>query len=422
VGARFRRGAGGVAVLVALAATSAIGRTGAVAETKSAQTNTEMDAVTQLGSGYLAIGSAYADDGSQTPLVWRIDKRAKVARPQKSIPSRAAKVAHPSALTVAADDSVIVVGGISDEGGPGIQKPGAPNYTPGIWRSTNKGVSFKAVSDGTDWSTEKIDDDEFTDPFSDIEAVSIAASDDGVVIAVGTAGASPEQCGCSGRPVVWTSTDNGSSWKADYLSMENPDVCNCSGPENFRGRASAVAWSQDLGFIAVGTQWQVDASDPSNQPSDPTMVMWSSADNGQTWSESTIEDGYRATGIAISPIGIGVAANSDTDESCDGTMWFSDDAGDSWTSTEPDQDLRLRDVGLEANGSLTTVGETCDDFGKTSARSYSTTDGSTWQPFNFSKPSLEKNATMSGIAPYSDRGGLIVGQRNNQWQIWLADE
>jgi photosystem II stability/assembly factor-like uncharacterized protein len=237
----------------------------------------------------------------------------------------------------------------------------------GVWKTTDGGQTWKAVSDGFFGGT--------------IGAVAVAPSDPNVVY-VGT-GEQTVRGNVSPGAGMWKSTDAGKSWTRIGLDdsqqigrirvhPNNPDVVyvaamgHAFGPNDMRGvyrsRDGGKNWDRVL-FVSRDAGAVDLAMDPSNsrilyastwrfrrgpyffESGGEGSALWKSTDAGDSWKEFSRNKGMPKGTLGI--IGVSVSRSNPQNvyaivEAKDGGVYRSRDGGDSWTRTSDLADLRQR--------------------------------------------------------------------------------
>ncbi|MDA8017282.1 MAG: glycosyl hydrolase [Thermoanaerobaculia bacterium] len=237
----------------------------------------------------------------------------------------------------------------------------------GVWKTTNAGVSWAPISDGTFGGS--------------IGAVAVSEWDPNVVWVGG--GEKTVRGNVSHGDGVWRSVDAGKTWThvglADSrhvprirIHPRNPDeawVCalgHLFGPNEERGvfhtQDGGATWTKvlytnenagcvDLALdpnnprVLYATFWRVKRTPWSLESGGEGSTMWKSTDSGETWTEITANPGLPTGTLGI--MGIDVSrSNSDNlyaiVEAEDGGVFRSRDAGATWTRTNEERALRQR--------------------------------------------------------------------------------
>ena len=242
----------------------------------------------------------------------------------------------------------------------------------GVWKTTNAGVSWRNVTDGT--ST-----------ISGVGALAVAPSDRNVVW-VGTGEACLREDLTHGNG-VWRSTDGGESWQ--HLGLEDtrhiaavrvhpkdPDVAyvaamgHAFGPNSdrgvFRTTDGGKTWRKVL-YI----DGETGATDLTMDPNNPRVLyaamyrlrrtpwtldagggrsgLWKSTDGGDSWTEITRNAGLPRgplgrIGVAVSPASanrLWASVEASPNDSTGG-IFRSDDGGRSWERVNGDQKFMVR--------------------------------------------------------------------------------
>src|SRR5262245_1870666 len=239
----------------------------------------------------------------------------------------------------------------------------------GVWKSTDGGINWESVSDGSVFGT------------GSVGAIAVADSDPNVVF-VGM-GESPIRGNVSHGDGIYKSTDAGKTWKRVGLEdtrqipririhPKNPDLVYVAalghvwGPNAQRGifrskdggktwekifsrgdKAGAIDLILDPGNPSViyAGFWEVYRKPWTLESGGPGSGLFKSTDGGDTWIDLTRNPGLpRGTvgklGITVSP------ANPDRVwaivEAEDGGVFRSDNAGRTWTKVNEERRLRQR--------------------------------------------------------------------------------
>jgi hypothetical protein len=354
-------------------------------------------AVTQYGAGYLAVGSDQPRGQSfAKPVVWTARSDGTHWARSRPLASSPDAVPHLEGIVSAPNGIKVAVGSVDDESAP--DKPPCCGGVPGFFVSTDAGGTFDRA---TDVQTVQAPDGS---NYGLVEVDAITVGPDGTFVAVGDASGAPDTSGAFRRPLVWTSGDGGRSWQVADLPMDS----------GAGGLAVAITVDSQ-GFLAAGTEYP-DQNGSADEP-----VVWRSTE-GATWTPTTVPVNGSATGVASTDVGIVVVGTTDKQvggvfQNCGGTMWFSDDAGNSWSNTARDPKLLLNGVGLAEDGTFIAVGSTCDNTSPTERPiGYSSANGLHWQPLKTAKSS--KQGLMSAVAPFGKTGQLIVGTLGNHGFYW----
>jgi photosystem II stability/assembly factor-like uncharacterized protein len=239
----------------------------------------------------------------------------------------------------------------------------------GVWKSTDGGINWESVSDGSVFGT------------GSVGAIAVSDSDPNVVY-VGM-GESPIRGNVSHGDGVYKSTDGGKTWKKIGLDdtrqisrirvhPRNPDLVYVAalghvwGPNDergvFRSKDGGKTWEQILSRgpkagaadlimdptnanILYAGFWEVYRKPWTLESGGPNGGIFKSTDGGDTWTEITRNPGLpRGTvgniGITVSP------ANSDRVwaivEAEDGGVFRSDNGGRTWSKVNEERRLRQR--------------------------------------------------------------------------------
>jgi len=237
----------------------------------------------------------------------------------------------------------------------------------GVWRTNNAGESWTNISDHFFGGS--------------IGAVEVSQSDPNVIYVGG--GEETVRGNVSHGDGVWKSTDTGKTWK--HMGLEdtrtiprvrvhpkNPDLVYVAalghlyGPSKqrgvFRSNDGGATWknvlfvNDEVGAVDLildpnnpriiyASTWRVKRTPYSLESGGPGSGLWKSTDSGDTWKEIT-----RAKGLPQGTVGIiGVAVSPVNSERVwsiveaeDGGVFRSENAGETWTKTSEDRNLRQR--------------------------------------------------------------------------------
>ena len=273
-------------------------------------------AVTQYGAGYLTVGSDQPHGQPfAKPVVWTARSDGTHWARSRPLASSPGTVPHLEGIVSAPNGIKVAVGSVDDDTAP--DKPPCCGGVPGFFVSTDAGGTFDRA---TDVQTVQAPDGS---NYGLVEVNAITVGPDGTFVAVGDASGAPDTSGAFRRPLVWTSGDGGRSWQVADLPMDT----------GAGGLAVAITVDSQ-GLLAAGTEYP-DQNGSADEP-----VVWRST-NGATWTPTTVPVNGSATGVASSDVGIVVVGTTDKQaggvfQNCGGTMWFSDDAGNSWSNTARD--------------------------------------------------------------------------------------
>jgi len=239
----------------------------------------------------------------------------------------------------------------------------------GVWKSTDGGINWESVSDGSVFGT------------GSVGAIAVADSDPNTIY-VGM-GESPIRGNVSYGDGVYKSNDAGKTWKRIGLEdtrqiprirvhPKNPDLVYVAalghvwGPNDqrgvFRSKDGGKTWEKILSRgnkagvidlildpsnpnVLYAGFWEVYRKPWTLESGGPGSGIFKSTDGGDTWTELTRSNGLPKgmvgkVGIAVSP------ANSDRlwaiVEAEDGGVFRSDNGGTSWTRVNEERRLRQR--------------------------------------------------------------------------------
>lgn len=237
----------------------------------------------------------------------------------------------------------------------------------GVWKTEDAGQTWDNVSDGFFGGS--------------IGAVAVSAWDPNVIYVGG--GEKTVRGNVSHGYGVWRSTDAGKTWTSLGLDdtrhvgririhPRNPDVVYVAamghlfGPNEqrglFRSTDGGASWEKilyvndevgcvDLAMdptnprILYASFWRVKRTPYSLESGGEGSSLWKSTDGGDTWTEITRNDGLPGGTIGINCMTV---SPLDPDrvwaivEADDGGVFRSDDAGETWTRTSDDRNLRQR--------------------------------------------------------------------------------
>ena len=237
----------------------------------------------------------------------------------------------------------------------------------GVWKTTDSGESWSAVSDGFFGGS--------------IGAVAVSESDPNVVY-VGT-GEKTVRGNVSHGDGMWKSTDAGKTWKHVGLGdsrhiprvrihPQNPDLVYAAvlghlfGPNQERGvyrskdggkkwerilyaseNAGAIDLILDPGNprIVYASTWRVRRTPYSLESGGDGSALWKSTDGGDTWKNISANKGLPKAPLGI--IGVTVSRSNPQNvyaivEAEQGGVFRSRDGGDTWEKVNESRDLRQR--------------------------------------------------------------------------------
>jgi len=237
----------------------------------------------------------------------------------------------------------------------------------GVWKTTDGGQTWKAVSDGFFGGT--------------VGAVAVAPSDPAVVYAGG--GEQTVRGNVSHGDGMWKSTDAGKTWTRIGLEdsrhiarirvhPSNPDLVyvaamgHAFGPNDTRGvyrsKDGGKTWDRvlfisrdagavDLAFepgnprILYASTWRFRRSPYSFESGGEGSALWKSTDGGDTWKELSRNKGMPKGTLGI--IGVSPSPSNPQNvyaivEANEGGVFRSKDGGETWTKTSDSRDLRQR--------------------------------------------------------------------------------
>jgi photosystem II stability/assembly factor-like uncharacterized protein len=237
----------------------------------------------------------------------------------------------------------------------------------GVWKTTDAGQTWKAVSDGFFGGS--------------IGAVAVAPSDPAVVY-VGT-GEETVRGNVSSGDGMWKSTDAGKTWARIGLDdsrhiarirvhPRDPNLVYVAvmghlfGPSEMRGvyrsKDGGKTWerilfvNRDAGAVDLAmdptnprilyaSTWRFRRTPYSFESGGAGSALWKSSDGGETWSELSRNKGMPKGTLGIS--GISVSGSNAQNvyaivEAKEGGVFRSRDAGATWTKVSGDSDLRQR--------------------------------------------------------------------------------
>jgi len=348
----------------------------------------DIASVTAVDGGFLAVGSE--ERGSSRPAAaWRGSANGHSWSRLDDLPTLALD-GEPTteALGVTSGDggTTIAVGSVA-ETPTGIIKPGS--YVPFdalFWRSTD-GRNF-------DLTTKDLAEDGVN------HTANAVAFGDATFVAVGKSSVQSGKPACE-QPLAWYSTDDGRSWTKANVPV----------PAGGSGAAHAVAWSADVGFVAVGETYQENCVYGNGS----TAAIWISQD-GETWQLDALPDGGAAVGVAISDEGVAVvgAGRTHSGDECDAVYWTSVDFK-SWRATKPDRTERAAAVTALADGSFVAVGAKCKQPFAVPVAYASTAGRGQWKTLKVddSRPGL-----MNAVAPKGRTGFVVVGSEHSNGAAW----
>ncbi|MDF2156944.1 glycosyl hydrolase [Algoriphagus sp. CAU 1675] len=237
----------------------------------------------------------------------------------------------------------------------------------GVWKTVDSGITWKPVSDGYFGGS--------------IGAVAVSQSDTSVVYAGG--GEYTVRGNVSFGYGVWKSKDAGKSWERAGLDKSrfvarlkihptNPEVVYAAvlgdifKPNEERGVykstdgganwdkvlfVSDIAGAIDLVLdpndpeTLYATTWELKRTPYSLESGGPGSKMFKSTDGGKTWEDLTKKEGFPTgvlgiMGIDVSPLNSNKVFAIIENEN--GGVFVSEDAGETWTKTNEDRNLRQR--------------------------------------------------------------------------------
>jgi len=237
----------------------------------------------------------------------------------------------------------------------------------GVWKTTDAGVTWKAVSDGFFGGS--------------IGAVAVSQSDPNVVY-VGT-GEKTVRGNVSHGDGMWKSVDAGKTWTYAGLKESrhiprvrihpaNPDLVYAAvlghlygpNPERgvYRSKDGGKTWerilfaNENAGAIDLildpknprviyAATWRVRRSPYSLESGGDGSALWKSADGGDTWKDLSANKGIPKAPLGI--IGVTVSPSNPQNlyaiiEAAEGGIFRSRDGGDTWERTSDSRDVRQR--------------------------------------------------------------------------------
>ncbi|SHO61311.1 VPS10 domain-containing protein [Algoriphagus zhangzhouensis] len=237
----------------------------------------------------------------------------------------------------------------------------------GVWKTVDSGITWKPVSDGYFGGS--------------IGSVAVSQSDTSVVYAGG--GEYTVRGNVSYGYGIWKSKDAGKTWERAGLDKSrfvarlkihptNPDIVYAAvlgdifKPSDERGvykttdggatwekvlYESEIAGAIDLVFdpkdpeTLYASTWELKRTPYSLESGGPGSKMFKSTDGGKTWEDLTKKEGFPEgvlgiMGVDVSPVNSNKVFAIIENEN--GGVFVSDDAGESWTKTNEDRNLRQR--------------------------------------------------------------------------------
>ncbi|WP_268035089.1 VPS10 domain-containing protein [Algoriphagus sp. PAP.12] len=237
----------------------------------------------------------------------------------------------------------------------------------GVWKTVDSGTTWKPVSDGYFGGS--------------IGAVAVSQSDTSVVYAGG--GEYTVRGNVSYGYGIWKSKDAGKTWERAGLDKSrfvarlkihptNPDIVYAAvlgdifKPSDERGvykttdggatwekvlYESEIAGAIDLVLdpkdpeTLYASTWELKRTPYSLESGGPGSKMFKSTDGGKTWEDLTKKEGFPEgvlgiIGMDVSPVNTNKVFAIIENEN--GGVFVSEDAGESWTKTNEDRNLRQR--------------------------------------------------------------------------------